>query len=228
MASSYLVLINNVLRDLNEVELTSSNFSSSRGIQTAVKDYVNRAIDDIINADTEWPFTVVNKTFTTTAGTRLYTRSALSTTNTKTVDFDSFTFLEAADKKEITLEFLTYSEYLDNYHERDTDPTGNSRAIPEFVYENPDQSIGLSPVPDKATYTVKYFYYATHTALSGATDTSLIPTRFETVIAEKAKYYAFTLRGEVQNAQLAQMQFEKSIKRMRVELINKSIYMRAV
>ena len=60
MASSYLVLINNVLRDLNEVELTSSNFSSSRGIQTAVKDYVKRAIDDIINADTEWPFTVVN------------------------------------------------------------------------------------------------------------------------------------------------------------------------
>jgi len=158
----------------------------------------------------------------------LYTRSDLSTTNTKTIDYDSFTFLEAADKKETTLDYISHSEYLDNYHERDTDPTGNSRAIPEFVYENPDQSIGLSPVPDKATYTVKYFYYATHTALSAATDTSLIPTRFETVIAEKAKYYAFTLRGEVQNAQLAQMQFEKSIKRMRVELINKSIYMRAV
>ena len=62
MASSYLVLINNVLRDLNEVELTSSTFSASRGIQTSVKDYVNRAIDDIINADTEWPFTVTAKT----------------------------------------------------------------------------------------------------------------------------------------------------------------------
>ena len=105
MASSYLVLINNVLRDLNEVELTSSTFSSSRGIQTAVKDYVNRAIDDIINADTEWPFTVVNKTFTTTAGTRFIRLDLhLSTTNTKTVDFDSFTFLEASDKKEIKLE----------------------------------------------------------------------------------------------------------------------------
>jgi hypothetical protein len=168
MASSYLVLVNNVLRDLNEVELTSSSFGSSRGIQTAVKDYVNRAIDDIINSDTEWPFTVINKTFTTTAGTRLYTRSALSTTNTKTVDFDSFTFLEAADKKEITLEFITYSEYLDNYHERDTDPTGNSRAIPVYVYEDPQNNIGLSPVPDKSTYTVKYYYYSTHTALSAA------------------------------------------------------------
>ncbi len=83
MASSYLVLINNVLRDLNEVELTSSNFSASRGIQTAVKDYVNRAIDDIINADTEWPFTVVNKSFTTTAGTRLYTREPYQCMSTK-------------------------------------------------------------------------------------------------------------------------------------------------
>jgi len=228
MASSYLVLVNNVLRDLNEVELTSSNFSSSRGIQTAVKDYVNRAIDDIINADTEWPFTVTSKTFTTTAGKRLYSRSDLSTTDTKTVDYDSFTFLEAADKTEQRLDYLTFSEYLDNYHERDTDPTGDSRAVPEFIYENPDQSIGLSPVPDKSTYTIKYFYYATHTALSGSTDTSIIPTRFENVIVEKAKYYAYTLRGEVQNAQLSQMQFEKSIKRMRVELINKQIYMRAV
>ena len=228
MASSYLTLINNVLRDLNEVELTSSTFSSSRGIQTAVKDYVNRAIDDIINADTEWPFTVTAKSFTTTAGTRLYTRSALSTTDTKTVDFDTFTFLEAADKKETTLEYITYSEYLDNYHERDTDPTGDSRAIPVYVYQDPQDNIGLSPVPDKSTYTVKYYYYATHTALSGETDTSIIPTRFETVITERAKYYAFTLRGEVQNAQLAQAQFDKSIKRMRVELINKQAYMRAV
>ena len=94
MASSYLVLINNVLRDLNEVELTSSTFSSSRGIQTAVKDYVNRAIDDIINADTEWPFTIVSKSFTTAAGTRLYTKSSIGVTNTKTGHYDSFTFLE--------------------------------------------------------------------------------------------------------------------------------------
>ena len=228
MASSYLTLINNVLRDLNEVELTSSTFSSSRGIQTAVKDYVNRAIDDIINADTEWPFTVTAKTFTTTAGKRLYSRSDLSTTDTETIDYDSFTFLEAADKKETTLDYISHAEYLDNYHERDTDQTGNSRAIPVYVYEDPQNNIGLSPVPDKATYTVKYYYYATHTALSGSTDTSDIPDRFENVIIERAKYYAFTLRGDVQNAQLAQLQFEKSIKRMRVELINKQLYMRAV
>ena len=72
MASTYLSLINNVLRDMNEVELTASSFATSRGIQTAVKDYINRSIDDIINSDTEWPFTVAQATITTTTGTRLY------------------------------------------------------------------------------------------------------------------------------------------------------------
>jgi hypothetical protein len=38
MATTYLTLSNRTLRELNEVEMTSSNFSSSsRGIQTASK-----------------------------------------------------------------------------------------------------------------------------------------------------------------------------------------------
>ena len=72
MASSYLVLINNVLRDLNEVELTSSTFSSSRGIQTAVKDYINRAINDVINAELNWPFTRAEGLIDVIAGKQLY------------------------------------------------------------------------------------------------------------------------------------------------------------
>ena len=44
MATTYLTLTNRVLRELNETELTSSTFSSSRGVQTAVKDFVNKGI----------------------------------------------------------------------------------------------------------------------------------------------------------------------------------------
>ena len=49
MATTYLVLSNRILRELNEVEMTSSNFSSSRGIQTAVKDFINKSVHDIYN-----------------------------------------------------------------------------------------------------------------------------------------------------------------------------------
>ena len=49
MATTYLTLTNRVLRELNETELTSSTFASSRGIQTAIKDFVNKSIHDIYN-----------------------------------------------------------------------------------------------------------------------------------------------------------------------------------
>ena len=47
--ATYLVLSNRVLNALNEVEMTSANFSSSRGIQTAVKNFINRALHDVYN-----------------------------------------------------------------------------------------------------------------------------------------------------------------------------------
>ena len=43
MATTYLQLSNELLRELNEVELTLANFSDSKGIQTHVKDLVNPA-----------------------------------------------------------------------------------------------------------------------------------------------------------------------------------------
>ena len=55
MATTYLTLTNSVLRELNESELTSSTFSSSRGIQTAVKDFINKGVHDIYNESSEVP-----------------------------------------------------------------------------------------------------------------------------------------------------------------------------
>ena len=55
MATTYLELSNRTLRELNEVEMTSSNFSSSRGIQTAVKDFINKSIQEkILSNDFSW------------------------------------------------------------------------------------------------------------------------------------------------------------------------------
>ena len=47
--ANYLTLVNNVLNELNEVELTSTTFSSSRGVQTMVKNVINKAINDVYN-----------------------------------------------------------------------------------------------------------------------------------------------------------------------------------
>ena len=69
---TYLTLINDVLRELNEVELTTASFAGSRGVQTAVKGFVNKAVNDLYNAEVEWPWLYVEGTQATFAGQQEY------------------------------------------------------------------------------------------------------------------------------------------------------------
>ena len=78
---TYLDLCNTILRELNEVELTSTTFTSALGIQKFVKDTINRAYFDICNAEDKWNFLSVgdplndyygNAVIETVAGTRWY------------------------------------------------------------------------------------------------------------------------------------------------------------
>lgn len=217
---NYLQLCNNVLREINEVEIV--NIGSTRGIQTSVKDFVNKAQRDIINSEIEWPFTVVSQSFSTVAGTAEYARES----DAKTIDFDSFT-VQKSGEAERTLRYLSFNEYLDSKNEADTNPNTSARAAPDFVYETPDTKIGLSPVPDDI-YTVRYYYYQTSTDMSDATDNPVIPERFHDVIVNRARYYAHMLRSDVQFSQLALRDYTEGLSRMRVELINRKDYMRAV
>ena len=54
--ATYLELANELLREMNEVELTSSSFASAVGIQQHVKDSINRSYLDIVNEEPQWPF----------------------------------------------------------------------------------------------------------------------------------------------------------------------------
>jgi len=219
---TFLELINAVLREVNEVELTT--LASSRGIQTSVKDFINKSQRDIINSEVEWPFTVTAGTITTTAGTGEYTKPA----SAKTIDFDSFTIQESATTSEKVLKYISFNEYLERLNETDTNPAGNGQGLPQYVYFTPDENIGLSPVPDLATYTARYYYYSTHVDMVAATDTPAIPERFHDVIVNRARYYTHMLRSDIQFSQLALRDYTDGLGRMRVELINRKDYMRAV
>ena len=71
--ATYLTITNRVLNDLNEVELTSANFSSSRGIQTSVKNFVNRSLHDVYNELEELPSLHKETYYNTNSGQREYT-----------------------------------------------------------------------------------------------------------------------------------------------------------
>ena len=354
MASTYLTLVNNVLRDMNEVELTSSNFTSSRGVQTTVKDYINRAISDILNSELNWPFTRAEGSVDAIAGKQLYSFASIAST-LKYIDYDNVflqpkdyirngdfeiagsasitnwtavsgtpaasskfgntllltsakatqqvddlivgksyvvlvqtsgstltldigtssggtqtksstltiasgnevllsevtftatatthyvTFTESAGSAAfvklvqlmenitaIPLKYLSYEEYNEKFRERDTRPDTDKFADPEFVYTTYNDELGLTPIPDTSNRTLKFDYYVTNTDLSAHDDTGIIPTRFESIVNARAKYYTYMFRSDVQTAQYALKEYEDGIKRMRVELINRKNYMRAV
>ena len=87
MATTYMTLTNEVLRELNEVQLTSSNFSDAVGIQAFVKESINKSLNDIANEEPQLPFFSAgvsggtdpfygNVTVASVAGQRWYTLKA--------------------------------------------------------------------------------------------------------------------------------------------------------
>ena len=350
MATTYLTLTNSVLRELNETELTSSTFSSSRGIQTAIKDFINKGIHDIYNetgeipllysrttqdltvGDNEYNFpadfrkadmdsfsmaptelvtngefasninswttgdgspshtssgngrlnlndaaayqainTTVNKTYklqlralspnssstglivrvgtsaggtqnlnTTLAVTNFREGAILNTTFTATAQ-TSYIYVEApsvqldvdyvrisrSDIATRKLVYITYDSYLQTH--KPTDDTNNSGgySIPLRVYILPDHSaFGISPRPNTNEYTVSYDYYTTHTDLSAHGDNMSLPDRFRTLIVDRAKYYTYMLRSDPQHAQLADRDFQRKLRLLKVDYATKNDYMR--
>ena len=218
----YLALSNKVLHSLNEVELTSANFANSKGIQTAVKEFINRSINDIYTAELEWPFLHTDGTITTVAGTAEYSL----VTGYKSIDVDTAYLIEASTDIKI-IPYIPYNQFTNQFRERDLDPTTtDNRAKPEYFYLTQDDKLGLTPVPDKE-YTFYYEYWATHTDLSASTDEPDIPARYQDAIVARSEYYVNQLRSNIDAASMKHQEYEKKIERMRIDLINKPTYMRS-
>ncbi len=95
MATTYLTLVNNVLNELNEPELTSSTFSSSRGIQTSVKKFVLKAMHEIYSSLSEIPDLYKSTYQVTNAGQRTYALPSSASPQSgdlayRKVDWDTF------------------------------------------------------------------------------------------------------------------------------------------
>tara|TARA_R110002096_G_scaffold421997_1_gene628255 strand:+ start:75 stop:788 length:714 start_codon:yes stop_codon:yes gene_type:complete len=218
----FLAITNKVLRSLNEVELTSANFANSRGIQTAVKDFVNRSINDIYTSELEWPFLHADGTVTTVAGTAEYALVS----GYKSVDVDTVYLIEASTDVKV-LSYIPYAQFTQQFRSRDLDPTTtDNRAKPEYVYLTQDDKIGFTPIPDKE-YTIYYEYWQTHTDLSASTDTPILPDRYQDTVVSRAEYYVHQLRADLQATSMKHGEYKERIARMRIDLINRPDVMRS-
>ena len=119
MALTFLSLTNDVIARMNEVVLTSSDFTSSRGIQTQCKNAVNDAIRYINQREFGYSFNHASNSSTLTSGVARYSVP----TDTKSLDY-STARIKKSSSLNVTgnnLASLNYYEYIDNNYANEED-----------------------------------------------------------------------------------------------------------
>ena len=242
MATTYLTLTNEVLRELNEVQLTSANFSDAVGIQAFVKESINRSLNDIANEEPQLPFYAAaasggtdpfygNVTVASVAGTRWYvlkSGSSSITTDYSSIDWDDFYITtisvsgESAPFVSRGLKFVSLTDwrrYLrdsENSDDADTQVYGE----PKYVIRSPDhRKFGLSPIPDKV-YNIHFYAYIIPTALSAHGDAIVLPDQYSPIITSKTRYYVHQFKDNLQQSAFALEDYKKGMKSMKSNLIN--------
>ena len=241
MASTYLDLTNELLRELNELPLTTSTFATAVGVQQHVKDSVNKAYLDIVNYEPQWPFLSAGESGTTdpmygnvvvdtVAGQRFYELKAASdsiTTDYGSVDWDNFYLTtvgvdgESAPYTGKNLEYCTLEQWKrfrrvgENLEDADTQNHG----VPNIIIRSPDsRKFGLSPIPDKV-YTVWFYAYDLPTKLNAHGDTIVFPDMYAPVLLARARYYIWQFKDNPQAAAFALEDYKKGLRSMRSNLL---------
>ena len=241
MATTYLNLSNEVLRELNEVVLTSSNLSDATGLQAFIKDSINKSIFDIANAEPQLPFFSAgvsgstdpfygNVTVASVAGQRWYTLKADSssiTTDYASIDWDDFYLTtinvsgESSPYVSKGLRFLTLDDWKRYYRDNENSADANStNAEPIHVIKSPDsRKFGLSPIPDKV-YNVHFYAFTKPTALDAHGDTMVLPEQYSNVITARTRYYVWQFKESPQQAAFALDDYIKALRSMKSNLMN--------
>ena len=223
MAYDYISLVNDINRRLNEVELTSSNFTTSTGYYSFAKDAVNAAIRHINQEEFEWPWNHVEETEVLVAGEVRYSMPY----DAKTVNMNTFRIKRNStlNVETVKLKNMTYEEYLDKHADSEYNSNTSNRSVPTHVVRTPSRELIFYPAPDKA-YEVVYEYYALAYDLESATDVPNLPEQYRYVIVDGSMYYVYQFRGDTQAAQLSLNKFEQGIKQLRSLHINRTDYLR--
>lgn len=216
--NTFLSLVNQTCRRLNEVELTDSNFANAKGFYAHIKDAVNASIRHINQMHVEWPFNFDTMDEILTPGVCRYSFPS----DAKSVDFESFRLRQNVAlgvNEGKTLEHINYDTYLQNYVSQEDDTTGANGSTPHSVAMAKNFEWVIAPMPDKP-YMLTYEYYKFPPDLERSTDVPTIPNRYRHIIVDGACYYAYMFRDNKDAAALIEKKFDDGIKFMRVHLIN--------
>ena len=242
MATTYLQATNELLREVNEIALTSSNFASAIGIQQHAKDCINRAYNDIVTSEPRWSFLATGESgstdpfygnvyLETVAGTRWYElkeSSSSLTTDYGAVDWNDFYLTTIGVSGETTpytsrnLRFVMLEDWKDFRREAENidDTDSQNWGEPNVVFRSPDgRKFGLSPIPKKV-YRVWFFAYDLPTALSAHGDTVVFPDVYVPVLIARARYYMHQFKENMQAAAFALDDYKKGLRQMKSNMLS--------
>jgi len=219
---NYLNLCNSVAHRLNEVAMTSTNFTAATGFHSQIKDAVQFAIRDIYHAEYEWPFNISAATITLTSGTPTYPLTSAAP-NYVRVDWGSFVLNKNVPTSSVTakpISLIDFDLWRQTRKSNDINMTSSGWSSPDFVYRTQQEEVGFTPYPDQ-NYSVSFDYWVTPSDLSAATDSPTVYDRFSNVIIDGAMWYCYMFRDNVEAAAVMEKKFTTGIRRMRVDLINR-------
>ena len=208
--ATYINLVNELLRRLNEVEISEEDFSTTKNVQSLAKDSINSSIREILQEAQEWPFTLVTYEQTLSVGTKTY---AFPSDYSK-ADWESFYLKNTNTTDPGVLKPLSYDEYLSNRRDGDDTSGLDGYTKPLNVYKTQEEKFGVTPVPD-TSYVVEYKYWKFPNDLVLSSDVCIIPDRFKHIIIDGAMMYLMYFRSNEQSAQLHKDKFKVGIKSMK-------------
>ena len=241
MSTSYLEVVNEVLREVNVTELTSASFTNAKAIQKHVKNAVNRAYLDINNPEHEWPWLSVttsqndffgNVIVETVAGQRWYTlnESRSDLNDDYHVDWENFDLTEegvagkSAPYTNRRLKFTAIEQWQRFHKESEDRDKGDTQqyGVPIRVIRHPNgYQFGLSPIP-KGVYRIYFYAWSRPATLTADTDAFILPDQYIPVLVARARYYAWQHKEQPQQAALALEDYKKGLRGMREKEIEAS------
>lgn len=211
MGSSYLKLTNDLLRRINEVELSEASFSSARGLQAVAKDCVLDSLREMNQQKWQWPFHAVQHTLELQKGVSEYAWP----NDFKSVDWNSFQIKKDAplNVNNSQLKLINREEWYRLLRDTDEDNNPNGLRKPYYVFRAHGNGFGVAPSPNEE-YTIEFRYFKIPTQLDTFDSTTTVPTEYDNVILWGSLYNMNLFRENPSGTEIAKKNFDDGIKSM--------------
>lgn len=222
--ATFINLTNELLRRLNEVQITESEFTSVKNVQALAKDSINSSIRQMLQDAQEWPFALTTTTQTLVAGTGTYDFPA----DYSKADWDTFYIRQLTSENNTPkkLSLITFDQYISTFKSLEDLGGEGARSDPDYVYMTQEEKFGVTPVPN-AAYVIEYRYWKYPADLTASSDTALVPDRFKHVIIDGAMMYMMMFRSNEQSAAMHEKKFTDGIAMMRRLILDPPVNVRS-